>query len=1218
MSWIRVGMERPGASNVALIPRRVVGSVFVAALITAHLIGGSLTFGQSASGTIDFDFDPNLIVQDDPPFALPPDPTPPNTPVVANVITADSVMELTLSRDNGTERVYLDLGQTFGGNFNNFKARMRFGVTGASGGTGADVLAGFFSAEELNVDDSTTTAVVEPPGTNQSPTRYFGGAYDRRTADLQFNEWYVYEFEFQPEVDGGVEIAILRLYEGDGTTLIDQDLGEIIGGGTSGIVDSPGGISHVGFGNEDGSQLDHTLSLLVDFMTWSVNAPLPSDPTFAPDSLLDVPPGPRTYASGGSNNWNSSSNWTPFDVPDSNLDSAILGPSIGDNSTVYTDEVVTVAGITFDHGFTYAVAGAGRIVLEAASGNASLLVAQGSHQFQAAVELNSNTDADIASGSTLALNNRLILNGNQLTATGGGTLVVNGIVDGDPNDILSLAASSLAGDGEIGASVVAGEGATVSPGNSPGVLTVHGDYQQQAGATLAIEIGGLERGTDYDALVVGGAASLDGTLAVQILDGFQPAAGDVFDILDFAAVDGHFASLDLPNVAGLKWDTSNLATSGAIALAAVPEPTTLALLCVVVCLTLAAQRRPVPRRAYATVAVSNRSRPRDRRAIWCCSLSSLIVFACAGELAAQPNPFSDSGTFDFDTDPNFDVLDSGAPAFNHSVRTSDSVLELTMTRASSLERLSLPITAFPANKEDTYRVRLRFGVVSANGSGGDVLAGFFSSAENGHAGAGSTTAAVIEAPTAGNSPARFMGGAYDRKDINIPEKTWHIYDLEFRADPEIASFDLLDGSGNFIEEADRPNGGTSGIDKTIDLIGFGNEERSDSTDSLSVLIDWMTWSVNEPLPANPANALDSVFDAVNPIRTWNLNLAGDWENDANWQPLAAPVDNTTTALFGSAIGQGRTILVSTDVTVGNMEFDNTNQYAVAGLGSLTLSSDTAASTVLVKQGGHELQVETFTLANATEVNVEAGATLDVFSEFNLGGNTLTKTGAGALGIHHTPNTGAGAVVVDGGVLGGEGTVGGDLTNNATVAPGASPGTLAVEDNYVQNSSGTLAIEIAGTSSGMFDVLNVGGTAELDGLLDISLLGFAPAASDSFTVLTATSIDVADLSLSGQSAGFDFSVVGGTDLVLTFDSPGTPGDHDGDGNVTGNDLLVWQRGMSQDPFSPGDLAAWQENYGTVSSQASGSAVPEPGSLALLTLAVLGLAGAKARGKRSTLR
>jgi hypothetical protein len=99
--------------------------------------------------------------------------------------------------------------------------------------------------------------------------------------------------------------------------------------------------------------------------------------------------------------------------------------------------------------------------------------------------------------------------------------------------------------------------------------------------TVALQIGGLIRGTDYDAIDVGGAGALTfgGALDVSLIDGFAPASGDSFDLFDFTTGTGVFDPFDLPALtAGLTWDTSGLYTNGTLTIvaSAIPEPSTVA------------------------------------------------------------------------------------------------------------------------------------------------------------------------------------------------------------------------------------------------------------------------------------------------------------------------------------------------------------------------------------------------------------------------------------------------------------------------------------------------------------------------------------------------------------------------------------------------------------------------------------------------------------------
>ena len=59
--------------------------------------------------------------------------------------------------------------------------------------------------------------------------------------------------------------------------------------------------------------------------------------------------------------------------------------------------------------------------------------------------------------------------------------------------------------------------------------------------------------------------------------GYQPTAGEQFDILDFEFFQGQFA-VELPELkTGLMWDASRLSVTGALAVATIPEPATVML-----------------------------------------------------------------------------------------------------------------------------------------------------------------------------------------------------------------------------------------------------------------------------------------------------------------------------------------------------------------------------------------------------------------------------------------------------------------------------------------------------------------------------------------------------------------------------------------------------------------------------------------------------------------
>ncbi len=114
------------------------------------------------------------------------------------------------------------------------------------------------------------------------------------------------------------------------------------------------------------------------------------------------------------------------------------------------------------------------------------------------------------------------------TQTIGETVLVGGaMIDAS---VFNLNGGELKGNGTIASSVITGGTQTIAPGLSPGVMTIGGDLTLSAGSTLAMEIGGLTQGTDYDFLEVTGTLTLAGLLDLDLINGFENlvASNDVF------------------------------------------------------------------------------------------------------------------------------------------------------------------------------------------------------------------------------------------------------------------------------------------------------------------------------------------------------------------------------------------------------------------------------------------------------------------------------------------------------------------------------------------------------------------------------------------------------------------------------------------------------------------------------------------------------------------
>ena len=210
----------------------------------------------------------------------------------------------------------------------------------------------------------------------------------------------------------------------------------------------------------------------------------------------------------------------------------------------------------------------------------------------------------LANFATNALRGTFTLAGNQNFTTAGGflndgtisiskgsTFAVGGggnykqaegmtIVDGTLS-VLSAGIVDVTGGPVLGTGTIAGNftldgnNATMDPGaaaKKAGELSITGNYTQTEGI-LSINLGGKTADTQYSVLNITGTAALGGTLAVNLIGGFTPVAGDVFDIVDYASETGSFAKMTLPTVTGDHWTVAYDATDVVLTLVAGAGPT---------------------------------------------------------------------------------------------------------------------------------------------------------------------------------------------------------------------------------------------------------------------------------------------------------------------------------------------------------------------------------------------------------------------------------------------------------------------------------------------------------------------------------------------------------------------------------------------------------------------------------------------------------------------
>jgi len=178
-----------------------------------------------------------------------------------------------------------------------------------------------------------------------------------------------------------------------------------------------------------------------------------------------------------------------------------------------------------------------------------------------------------------------------------------------------------------------------------------------------------------------------------------------------------------------------------------------------------------------------------------------------------------------------------------------------------------------------------------------------------------------------------------------------------------------------------------------------------------------------------------------------------------------------------------------------------------------------------------------------------------------------------------------------------------------------PATATIRGLFAQTNRAEFAVDLGGTHQATeYDWLQVIGMARLSGAVEATILdGYLPNIGDVFTVLTAA--DGIDGQFDHVEAVDENGVLGfsltdlytATEAMLRVDDVFLLGDFDMDGDVDGNDFIVWQG----DP-SVGNLTDWQNNYGvSLPLVAASTTVPEPSSKCILLFLLLGIVRCRKR-------
>jgi hypothetical protein len=176
-------------------------------------------------------------------------------------------------------------------------------------------------------------------------------------------------------------------------------------------------------------------------------------------------------------------------------------------------------------------------------------------------------------------------------------------------------------------------------------------------------------------------------------------------------------------------------------------------------------------------------------------------------------------------------------------------------------------------------------------------------------------------------------------------------------------------------------------------------------------------------------------------------------------------------------------------------------------------------------------------------------------------------------------------------------------------PLLEPSGATITGDYNQQTAGaTLAVDISGPFQFTdYGVLTTQGTTALGGTLQLNLIdGFVPTALNSFDILRANGgltgafANVANGQRLSTSDGLGSFIVNygpgshfnSSHVVLSGFRTGIPGDLDVDGDVDGNDFLVWQRGGSPNGGNAADLVAWRVTSARGAQRRQAAPCPNP--------------------------
>jgi hypothetical protein len=348
---------------------------------------------------------------------------------------------------------------------------------------------------------------------------------------------------------------------------------------------------------------------------------------------------------------------------------------------------------------------------------------------------------------------------------------------------------------------------------------------------------------------------------------------------------------------------------------------------------------------------------------------------------------------------------------------------------------------------------------------------------------------------------------------------------------------------------------------------------------------------------------------------WKSNTSGVWNTyDAtNWD-TAIPngVDQAANfGTFGGTITSPTSVNVNAAVTVGTINFDNTNSYTLSGspitLNTATTGDHAVLNAINVLSGSHTINNQVVKGANASPISFNVVQPSSTLTIPNLAGQyyTFQKDGAGKLIVNRAQNV---TLFVNGGTV-------------QMIPSGASNAVTAVY--YMQIAAGA---KLDLTNNGF--LYDYTGTSPQDDVRNMLATGYAGGSWNGNSITSSTAAaaasgahktgigyaDTADPGVADAITNFTDQTIDGTSILLRYT---LMGDSNLDGTVDSGDFnqLANAFNSSGQHWFTGDFNydgivnaldfnAIASNFGSsLAAPALGSVVPEPATIAAMMLAPL---------------